>query len=224
MAAARDPDEILRSIKGRENFQRITRLLISGTCLVRETFDSICPPSNLPTILSNPVTERKLRTARLTRPQWQCLYPSPGVYGKSADFDITLLFLLLRTICNLTPPQNGWNLAPATADHSLTADIVRIKYYRNLLVGHMKQDMTVTDDEFRMLWQEISNALLRIAGHVSLTRKTAWQVAITKCMTAPLTVQGEKSVQESIQWLKSDMNLDKSLEKVNELTKSLEVS
>ena len=53
MAAAPDPEEILPSTSGKENFQRITRLLISGgTSLLREIFDSICPPSNLPTILS----------------------------------------------------------------------------------------------------------------------------------------------------------------------------
>ena len=225
MAATPDPDEILRSTSGKENFQRITRLLISGgTSLLREIFDSICPPSNLPTILINPVTRNQLKAAKLTMPQWHCLFPSPGVSGKSADFDITLLLRLLRTICNLTPPSTGWDALPATADHSLTADIARIKYFRNSVVGHMKQDMTVTDDEFQMLWQEISTAFLRIAGRVSLARKTAWQVAITKFMTAPLTVQGEKSVQEPDQRLKSDMNLDKSLEKVNELTKNLRVS
>ena len=93
MAAAPDPEEILRSTSGKENFQRITRLLISGgTSLLREIFDSICPPSNLPTILSNPVTKNQLKAAKLTMPQWHCLCPSPGVYGKSVDFDVTLLF------------------------------------------------------------------------------------------------------------------------------------
>ena len=33
----------------------------------------------------------------------QSLYPSQGVYGNSTDFDISLIFKLLRTICNLTP-------------------------------------------------------------------------------------------------------------------------
>ena len=113
MAAASDPEEILRSTSGKENFQRITRLLVSGgTSLLREIFDSICPPSNLPTILSNPVTEKKVKAAKLTMPQWHCLCPSPGVYGESADFDVTLLVRLLRTICNLTPPSTGWDTLP----------------------------------------------------------------------------------------------------------------
>ena len=48
MATAPDPDEVLRSTRGKENFQRISRLLISGgTTLLREIFDLILPPSNL---------------------------------------------------------------------------------------------------------------------------------------------------------------------------------
>jgi len=119
MAAASDPDEVFRSTKGKENFQRISRLLISGgTALLREIFDYIYAPSNLPTILRNPATEKQLKSAKLTKPQWDCLYPSPGVYGKSADFDITLLFRLLRTICNLIPPATGWDALPTSKDHS----------------------------------------------------------------------------------------------------------
>ena len=168
MADAPDPDEILRSTSGKENFQRITRLLISGgTSLLREIFDSICLPRDLPTILSTPATKRKLKTTYLSIPQRHCLNPSPGVYGKSEDFDITLLFRLLRSICNLTPPFTGWDAPPVTTDHSLTADIARIKYYRNSVYGNVNQGMTITDDEFSTLRQEISEVLVRIAGPIS---------------------------------------------------------
>ena len=129
MAAAPEPNELLYSTTGKGNFQRVTRLLISGgTTLLRDVFDQICSPINLPKILSNAATEKLLRAAKLTKPQWDCLYPSLGVYGKSADFDVTLLFRLLRTICNLTPPAKGWDALPASTDHSLAADLARIKY------------------------------------------------------------------------------------------------
>ena len=91
MAAAPDPDEVFCSSKGRDNFQRLAGLLISGgTVLLREVFDVKCPPSNLPATLQNPATEKLLKAAKLTKPQWDCLYPSAGTYGKSTDFDITL--------------------------------------------------------------------------------------------------------------------------------------
>ena len=224
MAAAPDPDELLCSTSGKTNFQRIARLLISvGTSLLREIFDSICPPSHLPTILSNPVTKNRLKGAKLTMPQWHCLCPSPGVYGKSADFDVTLLFRLLRTICNLAPPATGWDALPASADHSLTADISRIKYYRNSIYGHVNQGMGITDDEFPTLWQEISEALVRIAGQISPARKTAWQGAIAKYLTDPLTVEDERNLQELEAWYKSDMDVKKSIMKISERVDNLKV-
>ena len=156
-------------------------------------------------------------------PQWHCLCPSPGVYGKSVDFDVTLLFRLLRTICNLTPPSTGWDALPATADHSLTADIARIKYYRNSVYGHVSQGMAIRDSEFLTLWQEISEALMRIAGQISSTRKTAWQGAIDKYLTDPLTTEDERNVQELKSWYKSDMEIKKSIDEVSERISCLEV-
>jgi len=164
MAAAPDPYEVLISTREKANFQRLARLLISGgTSSMREIFDKRCPPSNLPSTLKNPAIEKHLKAAKLTKPQWDCLYPSPGVYGKSTDFDVTLLFRLLRTICNLTPPTTGWDALPTSTDHSLVADLVRIKYYRNSVYGHVNQNMEITDDDFPRLWKDISEALLRIA-------------------------------------------------------------
>ena len=214
MAATPDPDEILCSTSGKTNFQRITRLLISaGTSLLREIFDSKCPPSHLSTILSNPVTKNKLiKDAKLTTPQRLCLNPSPGVYGKSADFDVTLLFRLLRTICSLAPPATGWDAKPASTDHSLTADLARIKYYRNSVYGHVNQGMGITDDEFPKLWLEISEALVRIAGQISPARKTAWQAAIAKYLTAPLTVEDERNLQELKAWYKNDMDVKDAID------------
>ena len=164
MDSQEDAEEVLRSTKSNSNFQRLTRLLMrGGAVLLREIFDSIHSPANLPTTLSDPSVERKLRTARLTRPDWNCLYPSPGVYGKSSDFDISLTFRLLRTICKLKPPPTGWDSLPNDSEHSLEADMVRIKYYRNEVYGHSR-NLELSDDQFLDLWGKISKALLRIGA------------------------------------------------------------
>ena len=222
MAAASDPDEVLRSTAEKGNFQRVTRLLIAGgTSLLREIFDARCPPSNLPTILNNPVTQNQLKAAKLTRPQWDCLYPSPGVYGKSADFDVTLLFRLLRTICGLAPPATGWDVLPPNSDYSLTAELVRVKYYRNSVYGHVDQRMEITNDEFPSLWQEIGGALVRIAGQINATRKTEWQSAVDNFLKDPLTLEDERNVQELVRWYKDDMEAKKSIELLNSETKEV---
>ena len=213
MATALDPDEVLSSTREKASFQRIARLLISGgTSLMREIFDQRCPPSNLPTTLKNPATEKQLKAAKLTKPQWDSLFPSPGVYGKSTDFDVTLLFRLLRTICNLTPPATGWDALPTSSDHNLAADLVRIKYYRNSVYGHVSQNMEITDDEFPRLWQDISEALLRIAGQISSRKKTAWQKAIDKFLKDPLTADDEQNIQELLRWYSNDVEVQRSIE------------
>ena len=224
MAAALDPDEVLRSSKGRDNFQHLARLLISGgTVLLREVFDNKCPPSKLRTILQNPATKKRLhKEAKLTKPQWDCLYPSPGMYGKSADFDITLLFRLLRTICGLTPPVTGWDALPGSTDDSLGADLARIKYYRNSLYGHVNENMEISDYEFSVHWREISEALMRISGQISPAKAKQWQNAIDKFLKDPLTEEAKRHEQELQRWYQNDTEVKEYLEKVESSVKNLE--
>jgi len=208
------PEEALQSTNAKANFQRLARLLMrGGVALLRETFDSIHSPANLPTTLSTPAVQALLRSARLTRLEWDCLYPSPGVYGKSTDFDITLTFRLLRTICNLTPPATGWDDLPNSTDLSLEADLARIKYYRNEVYGHSKT-MELTDTEFDDLWREISEALVRIAAHLSHVKRDEWKKAIDKFLRNPLTPEEERCVEELSEWYKHDMDVKDAVEKL----------
>jgi hypothetical protein len=79
MASLADAEDALRSTTAKANFQRLTRLLMCGGLgLLRETFDSIHSPADLPLRLSDPAIRTQLRGARLTQPQWSALYPSPG--------------------------------------------------------------------------------------------------------------------------------------------------
>ena len=84
-------EEALRTTDEKANFQRFTRLLICGVlAILREVFDAIHPPPNLPSVLGNPAIKTKLQTLRrtrvLTHPEWECLYnPPSGAYGKSTD-------------------------------------------------------------------------------------------------------------------------------------------
>ena len=177
-----------------------------GAVLLREIFDSYHSPASLPTILSKPSVERQLKTARLTGPDWKCLYPSPGVYGKSSDFGISLTFRLLRTICPLTPPLTGWDSLPNDSDHSLEADIVRIKFYRN-----------EADDQFDDLWRQMSEALLRIAANLSPQKQSNWKNAIDKFLLEPLTPEEEVYAKELELWYEKDLDLKKALKDLKEL-------
>jgi hypothetical protein len=93
--------------------------------------------------------------------QWDKLYPVPPNAPNIDDFDITLLCILLRNICGLSPPPSGWDNLPNASDHSVKADIIRIKLFRNEHFGH-KPKTAVSMQDFKTLWAEISLPLLRL--------------------------------------------------------------
>ncbi|XP_048578876.1 protein NLRC3 isoform X3 [Nematostella vectensis] len=153
--------------KESENFSRLSRLLIDGgTEALRIVFNRLHP--SLSASLSHhrrtlyglwkpPRGKKKI----LTDKQWYKLYPPTGSPSLQ-DFDITLLFVLLRSICpSLSPPATGWDTLPNTTDNSLEANLVRIKFYRNELYGHVNA-AAFDDAEFGDYWKKISLALVTL--------------------------------------------------------------
>ena len=214
-------EEALRTTDEKANFQRLTRLLMrGGLALLREVFDNIHPPASLPAVLgTNKVHLQNLRTTTgnkvLTYAERKCLYNphGPGTYGKSAEFDISILYKLLRSICSLTAPVTGWDKLPNSADPSREADIVRIRCYRNKIYSHDRL-MQVTDADFEKLWMDISDALLRIAGGISSAKRDEWKKAIEKFFHAPLTPDAEECVDELQSWYLMDMETKHELDQI----------
>ncbi|KAK2557492.1 Cilia- and flagella-associated protein 91 [Acropora cervicornis] len=112
------------------NYARLSRLLVDVGCTVlRDIFDSKHPPANLHTVLSNPSvlsTLLNLRKENILKPvQWERLFPPVTSNVSSANFDITLLMILLRNICGLSPPvtTGSWHKLPPDSDSSTEANI-----------------------------------------------------------------------------------------------------
>ena len=212
MTSAVNAEEVLRSTSGKEHFQRLTRLLMcGGVHVLRETFDSYHPPKDLSTRLKDAKVQMQLKRAKLTADEKNCLNKSDV---KSTDFDITLTFRLLRTICNLTPPATGWDKKPDDANQSLEADLARIKYYRNSVYGH-NQTMEISESDFCHLWKEISEAILRIITQINITKKDDWEKAIEKLLNDPLTSEEEKCIEELKQWYEKEEEVKDMLQQVD---------
>lgn len=151
----------------KNNYIRLSMLLVDiGTDVLRLVFDSIHPPSTLHAVLNSSRVHSDLQRLRTNRvlytSQWETLYPPIGGSAvTSNNFDITLLFLLLRNICNLIPPLTGWTNDPSPTDHTMAADLVRIKKYRNEIYAH-KARMALSEHEFQYLWTETEAALIRL--------------------------------------------------------------
>ena len=221
--------EALCTTDEKANFQRLTRLLMrGGLALLREVFDAIHPPVNLPAVLGNPVIKTQLQSLKkirvLNQTEWDYLYNSsgPGMHGKSADFDISLLCKLLRAICSLTPPITGWDNLPNSTDHSLGADLVRIRIYRNTIYGH-NHSMEITKADFEKLWKEISEALLRIASSISSAKRDEWKKSIDKFFHEPLTPYEKECVDELQEWYLMDMDTKNKLEKLDTMMEQLQL-
>ena len=199
------------SSKETTNYARLCRLLVDvGTQALRDTFDTIHPPATLPKVLSlaHP-TLQSLRKKRILNPtQWGKLYPTHPSSASSASFDITLLMVLLRNICSLTPPAStgSWDKLPLPGDNSREANIARIKYYRNQVYAHASQ-ASVDDATFNMLWQDISNALLALGS--GATYSSAISCLKTECMDPVVEEHYRKLLKE---WKIDDENTKEKLE------------
>ena len=104
---------------------------------------------------------KNLRRCVITHEQWDLLYPPVPLLPNSSTFDITLWMVLLRSICNLSSPSNGWGQDPRAGDNTLSANLVRLRLCRNRLRGHIVST-SLSEDEFNIYWQEVEDILIAL--------------------------------------------------------------
>ena len=161
--ASSSPSPLASSVE-KTNGAKLSRLLIDGgTMVLRKIFDRYHPPANLQANLNANygTLNNLLRKRVLHQLQWKKLFPPGGATPDSNTFDITLLFLLLNSICGLSPPPSGWHTKPSASDTSVEANLARIKFFRNELYGHVTTT-GVDTPTFSARWQEISAVLVAL--------------------------------------------------------------
>ena len=199
------------STRENTNYARLCRLLVDvGSEVLRDTFNSIHSPANLHVILSSTTKKSILEGLRkknvLNATQWGELYPTDPSTVSSSNFDITLLMILLRNICGLSPPSStgSWDMLPSASDNDTEDNIARIKYYRNSVYGHALK-ASVDDQTFNMLWQNISNAILAL--------EKSYTPLINHLKTESMDPDDEKHYQELLmEWKKDDHSTKEKLE------------
>ena len=190
------PSPLASSVE-KTNGNKLSRLLIDGgTTILRNVFDHYHPPANLAANLSSKHIHSILTKLRkrniLNGVQWDKLFPPPGGgTPNSVNFDITLLFLLLRNICGLSPPLSGWDRMPPASDTSFEANLARIKYYRNVFYGHVTTTGIQTP-VFDVKWQEVSSVLVSLG----LSQSEVDRLKREPC--------GEDYVSAVTEWMKND--------------------
>ena len=207
------------STKETTNYARLCRLLVDvGSQALKDTFNSIHAPGSLHTVLANPpahtilqsLYEPKKGKKKILNPiQWGKLYPVIPTTVSSANFDITLLMILLRNICSLSPPATtcSWDKLPPPADTSVEADIARVKYFRNVVYGHAEQ-ASVDDTSFKNLWHDIKAVLVRLGG-------TSYGDAIDHLQNACMDPEVEEHYKELLQqWKRHEDSIQDQLNEI----------
>ena len=164
-------------------------------------------------MITHHATLHLLQRRRVINPtQWGNLYPPIRTSVSSKNFDITLLTVLLRNICSLSPPATGWDALPPATDMSSEADIARVKYFRNTVYGHAEK-ASVDDATFNVYWQDIKDALVRLGGPL-------YEKAVNKLKNECMDPVFEEHYRELLkEWKRDD---DNTKDKLDEIDRKLE--
>jgi len=198
------------STKQANNYERLCRLLVDvGWQVLRETFDRVRPPGSLHSVLTNPQICSQLKSLQkkrvLSTSHWRKLYPVIKSSVSSANFDSTLLVILLRNICGLGSLAPGWSNCPLVTDTTPAADIARIQFYRNTVYGHAS-NASVDDAAFSCYWKEIKDSLVRLGG-------ACYRDAIDDFENEIMGPEFEGHYQELLkQWVEDDNSIEDKLE------------
>ena len=202
---------------------KLMRLIVDGgTEVLREIFLGI-HPGNLHAVLSthHSTLYSLFKTKKIiTQPQWNKLYPSPPRNPNIQEFDITLLVILLRNICGLSPPSTGWNSMPGSTDNSREANIVRIKQFRNNFFGHVP-GTNVSRLDFEAHWVEVGSTLRSLGiNQVEIDRLKAEQCGEEEVNRVRKEWnESEKEVVTKLDRL--EKKIDESLKQVKSSTKDI---
>ena len=85
----------------------------------------------------------------LKQKQYDLLFPN-SQQTDSGSFDVTLLFLLIRTLCGYKQPPNGWNKEPDEADTTEIANAIRLKLGRGR-IQHGK--VSISKQEYNSIYR-----------------------------------------------------------------------
>ncbi|KAL3889224.1 hypothetical protein ACJMK2_001571, partial [Sinanodonta woodiana] len=106
-------------------------------------------------------------TSRQGRPLLNCdqthlVFPDPQgmTTGKVDQFDLSLLYTLIRNISTVPAPVRGWGNEPndQPRENTLGANVERIRLYRNHIIGH-SMDGKISQHDFDDYWNKIDAVL-----------------------------------------------------------------
>lgn len=113
-------------------------------------------------------------TLKLSQQQLKICGIPPSDYN---TFDVTLLYTLIRNLCSLPCPAQGWGNDPKTTDTQISDDIERLRLFRNNYFAHAKS-AEISENDFTNIWSNLKEVINRIQSNYNTC--TNYQVELQK--------------------------------------------
>lgn len=139
----------------KRNFQCVT---LASVDFIKLPLIDILDSQIKPVDLFNKI---KLSTLKLNQEQLKTCRISPPDYN---SFDATLLYTLIRNLCSLPCPAQGWGREPKATDTQISDDIERLRLFRNNYHAHAKS-AEISENEFNNIWSNLKLVISRIQSN-----------------------------------------------------------
>lgn len=153
-----------RSSKDKRNFQIVTVASVDLiTPVLRDILNSHIKPVHLYQKIKSNLTWNLRKEQEAL-----CLIPPPDVPDYNT-FDATLLYTLIRNLCSLPRPAQGWgnSKGPKKTDIKISDDIERLRLFRNKYYAH-RFSTKISDKEFKEIWKNLKSAISRIQSEYNV--------------------------------------------------------
>lgn len=118
-----------------------------------------------PANLYNEINSSLSLKNQLRQHQLKICFHQPPFMPDYNKFDVCLLYTLIRNLCFLPCPSQGWGNEPKATDTQLTDDIERLRLFRNNYYGHI-DSAKISDVLFDDIWINLKRVFKRIRSQV----------------------------------------------------------
>lgn len=147
------------------NFQCVT---VASVDLIKLPLIDILTNSIKPVDLYRKIsscTNLKQGNSKLSHDQLRICYISPPDSPDYSRFDVALLYKLIRNLCSLPSPTQGWGNTPQATDIQISDDIERLRLFRNNYHAHAKS-AAISDSVFGDIWRNLYDVITRIQTNI----------------------------------------------------------
>ena len=192
--------------KENENYARLSRAIVDlMTFMLREILTLYILPTD---IEGNALPFGSTKLKNLRTEQWDLIHKAST--NGYVDFDITLLYALLRNLCtSVQKPSTKWgrNDLPKSNELTLGDDIERIRIVKNCLKSHTPTT-ELNDSEFEDYWKILRDVCVRMDLLFNKKYTTDLDKLKTVCMDTTL----QKKYSDNLKLL-----LDREIENSSEI-------